>query len=71
MAHLSLLSRLQAHQRRAWLYQVSRNRFLDEQRARRRERALMESLGLDMQLVGTPTWAAALGWLDGISERYR
>jgi RNA polymerase sigma-70 factor (ECF subfamily) len=71
MAHLPLLSQLKPYQRRAWLYRVLKNRFLDEQRAARREQALLEQLAQDVQMVGAPAWASSLAWFDEVPEQYR
>ena len=37
MTHLELLKQLKHYQRRAWLYRVLKNRFIDQQRAHQRE----------------------------------
>jgi RNA polymerase sigma-70 factor, ECF subfamily len=39
--HWMLLNQLNRYQRRAWLYQVLKNRFLDQQRARKRKQAML------------------------------
>ena len=44
MNHLPLLGQLNPYQRRAWLYRTLKNRFFDEQRARKREQALFEQM---------------------------
>ena len=44
LLHLSQLSLLNPHQRRAWLYKVLRNRFIDQQRAKKREEAFLTRL---------------------------
>lgn len=44
LTHLNQLQSLNTHQRQAWLYKVLRNHFLDQQRARQREQALMQKL---------------------------
>jgi RNA polymerase sigma-70 factor, ECF subfamily len=46
MAHLSLLEQLNPYQRRAWLYRTLKNRFIDEQRSRKREQALLGQMAL-------------------------
>ena len=71
MAHLPLLNRLKPYQRRAWLYRVLKNRFIDEQRARLREQALMEQLAQDTEGFSASTVALSLAWFDQIPERYR
>ena len=45
MGHLALLAMLNPYQRRAWLYRTLKNLFLDEQKARRRQEALVEQIG--------------------------
>ena len=59
MAHLELLSRLQPHQRKAWLYQVLKNRFLDQLRAYRRQEVLFERLA--QQALTDDTLACGAG----------
>ena len=44
LTHLNQLQSLNPHQRQAWLYKVLRNHFLDQQRARQREQALLQKL---------------------------
>lgn len=44
LAHIQLLGRLNRHQRRSWLFRVLRNLFIDEQRTRRRQTALVEQM---------------------------
>jgi RNA polymerase sigma-70 factor, ECF subfamily len=43
--HLDLLQRLNVYQRQAWLYQVLKNLFLDQRRARLRMDRLVSQLG--------------------------
>lgn len=50
--HLALLGQLNPSQRKAWLYRVLKNRFIDEQRTRKREQAL----------------AAQLAWADNLAS---
>lgn len=47
MANLELLGLLAEPQRRAWLFRTLKNLFLDQERARRREDALVEALQID------------------------
>lgn len=44
LAHSELLGQLNPYQRRAWSYRVLKNLFLDQRRARQRERALLGRL---------------------------
>ena len=57
MAHLPLLEQLNTYQRKAWLYRVLKNRFIDQRRAERRAQTLIERLAW-MNELATP---AALG----------
>lgn len=57
MAHLPLLEQLNTYQRKAWLYRVLKNRFIDQRRAERRAQTLVERLAW-MNALATP---AALG----------
>ena len=69
MANLPLLGKLNQHQRRAWLYRVLKNLFFDGLRARRRQQALLETLGRldDEPLV----YALPPELLEEVPERYR
>ena len=72
MAHLDLLNRLNVFQRRAWLYQVLKNLYLDQRRARLRMDKLVNilaELGLDRD-PPSPTPAIA-GILHQIPGQYR
>ena len=72
MAHLELLSQLNHHQRRAWLYRVLKNLFLDAQSRRQREHALAEQLTLEAQLASHPgTEMGAPDLFELLPERYR
>lgn len=50
MANLGLLEQLNPYKRRAWLYKVLKNHFIDEERARTRQARLIEYLS-DQELV--------------------
>jgi len=52
MAHLELLDLLKDYQRRAWLYRVLKNLFIDEQRTRQRQQALVTQLIQENQEIG-------------------
>jgi RNA polymerase sigma-70 factor (ECF subfamily) len=78
MGHIELLGQLEPHQRQAWLYQVLKNLFIDEQRAQQREQFLMEQLSQQAQLMeqlrlnSHPMLQVLLQDLfDQIPERYR
>lgn len=72
MTHLELLKQLKHYQRRAWLYRVLKNRFIDQQRARQREQALLGQL---TDLVGVESHSfvdvGLYGLFDLVPERYR
>lgn len=51
IAHLPLLGRLESYQRLAWLRQVLKNRFIDEQRARQREQEMVDQIIQETQLA--------------------
>jgi RNA polymerase sigma-70 factor (ECF subfamily) len=72
MTHLELLRQLEHYQRRAWLYRVLKNLFIDQQRARQREQALLEQLA-DLVEVETPSFVDArlYGLFDLVPERYQ
>jgi RNA polymerase sigma-70 factor (ECF subfamily) len=42
LSHPLLLEQLNPYRQQAWLYKTSRNRFLDSERARRRENLLLQ-----------------------------
>jgi len=71
MSHLPLLNQLHPYQRRAWMYRVLKNRFLDEERARKRQRDLARRVAQNTQFVQDPT-AMVLppDLLDQIPEHY-
>ena len=72
MTHLELLRRLNRYQRRAWLYRVLKNRFIDQQRARQREQALLGQL-VELVEVESHSFVDArlYGLFDLVPERYR
>jgi RNA polymerase sigma-70 factor (ECF subfamily) len=53
IAHLPLLGRLNQHKRFAWLRQVLKNRFIDEQRANQREQKMIQKYIQKDQTVET------------------
>jgi len=72
MAHLEPLDQLNPHQRRAWLYRVLKNLFLDAQSRRRREQALAEQLTQEAQFASHP-WGeiGSPDLFQQIPERYQ
>jgi len=71
-AHLELLGQLNPHQRRAWLYQVLKNLFLDGERARQRQQALVEQLTREAPIASYPSpEAMSPGLFELVPERYR
>lgn len=72
MAHLELLRQLNPYQRRAWLYRVLKNRFIDRQRAHQREQALLERLAQMIEIENSLFIDARLyGLFDRVPERHR
>ena len=75
MGHLLLLEQLNDHQREAWLHQVLKNLFLDEQRAQHRQEALAEKIVRQVQENLTESHPLlAVVWrdlFDRIPDRYR
>jgi len=72
MGHLTLLGELNRYQRRAWLYRVLKNRFLDEQRARQREQALAQRLARRARIAQGPAqMLLSPDLFDQIPDRYR
>jgi RNA polymerase sigma-70 factor (ECF subfamily) len=69
MAHLELLGRLNGYQRKAWLYRVLKNRFIDEQRAAQREKKLLEQLAWVKRLASPADLAREV--ITEIPARYR
>lgn len=54
LAHHGLLDRLNGYHRRAWLYRVLKNRFLDQQRAHRRRRTMVDLLAKSVSIDDSP-----------------
>ena len=73
MTHLELLNQLNAPQRQTWLYQVLKNRFLDQLRAYRRKQALFEQLAYQSLNDDHTGLAGALPYelFDLVPLRYR
>ena len=72
MAHLDLLAQLKDYQRRAWLYRVLKNLFIDEQRTRQRQQALLEQLTReDPEVSYSPPEMMSPGVFELVPARYR
>ena len=72
LTHLELLRQLNRYQRRAWLYRVLKNRFIDQYRAIQREQALLERLAEMIEIESSPFIDARLYGLFGrVPERYQ
>ena len=69
MAHLTLLEQLNTYQRKAWLYRVLKNRFIDQRRAERRARLLVEQIA-QMNSLSTPA-AFSQGVFAQVPAHYR
>ncbi len=72
MGNLHVLRLLNPYQRRAWLYKVVKNAFIDEQRRRTRRQALLAQMALDSEADYTLAAVVAQVRLSGrIPEHYR
>ncbi len=72
MGHLPLLEGLQPYQRRAWLYRTLKNRFIDEERARRRQEVAYEKLAREPNVDDLPAPSVIVAALIGLApERYQ
>jgi RNA polymerase sigma-70 factor (ECF subfamily) len=67
--HLQLLGQLSPNQRRAWLYRVLKNRFIDEKRAGKREQALAEQMAWANSLASPAVYS--LEALSQVPVKYR
>ena len=54
LGHLPLLERLERYQRRSWFHQTLKNLFLDRQRSRQREIALIERFAREAEPYAEP-----------------
>jgi RNA polymerase sigma-70 factor (ECF subfamily) len=66
--HLSLLGELSPPQRKAWLYRVLKNCFIDERRKRKREQALSAEMAWVNFLASLPAYS--LGAFAQIPAKY-
>ena len=72
MGPLVLLQQLNRYQRQAWMYRVLKNLFIDRERARQRQAALLEQLGREAELDSAPGAAMlAREVIELVPERYR
>jgi len=67
--HLPLLEQLNPSQRKAWLYRVLKNRFIDTRRAAQRERALAKQMAWADSLASPPFYAP--DGLEQLPDKYR
>lgn len=71
LANISLLTELNSYQRKAWLYRVLKNRFIDEHRGHQRKLTILKQLSRTIV-----TEAPIVGWqfsdlLCEVPEQYR
>jgi RNA polymerase sigma-70 factor (ECF subfamily) len=72
IGHFQLLGQLKPYQRRAWLYRVLKNLFLDEQRAGQRQQTLLDHMAREVQVASQPSVDVVVRELMGmVPERYR
>jgi len=72
MGNLMLLQRLNPYQRQAWMYRVIKNLFIDGERRRERQEALLEHLAWEAELDAAPaTTMLAAEMIDLVPEQYR
>lgn len=72
MGHLPLLESLKPYQKRAWLYRTLKNRFIDEERARRRQEVAYEELAREPNVDDLPAPSVIVAALIGFApERYQ
>ncbi len=72
LAHSELLGQLNRQQCRAWLYRVLKNLFVDRQRARQRQQALVKRLTRKALIACAPPPAAlSPDFFDRLPPRYQ
>ena len=67
--HLPLLGELNPGQRKAWLYRVLKNRFIDEKRAGKREQALAQQMAWMNSLAAPEVYSPEA--LSQVPDKYR
>jgi RNA polymerase sigma-70 factor (ECF subfamily) len=72
MIHLPLLGRLNPYQRKAWLYRVLRNRFLDEKRTEKRAQTMLQQVAKQAACADARALPADIEQLlERVPSRYR
>ena len=71
-AHKDLLGQLNGHQRRAWLYQVVKNLFIDQVRAHKRRLELLQKLADTLNSEESTTeYAGEIDLFERVPSRFR
>jgi RNA polymerase sigma-70 factor (ECF subfamily) len=71
-AHKDLLAQLDGHQRRAWLYKVVKNRFIDQVRAHKRRLDLLQKLADRLNSEESTTeYAGEVDLFERVPSRFR
>ena len=71
-AHKDLLAQLNGQQRRAWLYQVVKNRFIDQVRAHKRRLVLLQKLADTLNSEeATTEYAGEIDLFERVPSRFR
>jgi RNA polymerase sigma-70 factor (ECF subfamily) len=72
VAHAELFNKLNPFQRRSWLYQVVKNRFIDQVRANRRRQTLLKELA-DVASSEEPStaYAGEINLFKRVPDRYK
>ena len=72
MSYLDLLKKLNPYQRRAWLFQVLKNKYLDQRRSRLRvERVIEQLIEQSLESDVAPPQPAIASILNLIPQQYR
>jgi RNA polymerase sigma-70 factor (ECF subfamily) len=71
-AHKDLLAQLNGQQRRAWLYQVVKNRFIDQVRAHKRRMEMLQKLADRVNSEESTTeYAGEIDLFERVPSRFR